>query len=136
MRFADAVRFIRNKQTNVTRPGLERIHECLGLLKHPEASQNIIHVVGTNGKGSTATMITNILVAAGYHVGTMISPALHGVTDYYRIDGKPISNEQFISGVETLKSALRSVDTAATPGREELNPTEFERAVCVGLILF
>ncbi len=136
MRFADAVRFIRNKQTNVTRPGLERIHECLGLLKHPEASQNIIHVVGTNGKGSTATMITNILVAAGYHVGTMISPALHGVTDYYRIDGKPISNEQFVSGVETLKSALRSVDTAATPGREELNPTEFERAVCVGLILF
>jgi len=136
MRYSDAVHFIRNEKTNVSKPGLERINECLGLLKHPEASQNIIHVVGTNGKGSTATMITNILVAAGYHVGTMLSPALHGVTDYYRIDGKPISDEQFVSGVETLKSALRSVDPSATPGREELNPTEFERAVCVGLILF
>ena len=136
MRYSDAVQFIRNEKTNVSKPGLERINECLGLLKHPEMSQNIIHVVGTNGKGSTATMITNILVAAGYHVGTMISPALHGVTDYYRIDGKPISNEQFISGVETLKSALRSIDTSATPGREAVNPSEFERAVCVGLIMF
>lgn len=135
MRFADAVRFIRNDHTNVSKPGLERVNECLGLLKHPEASQNIIHVVGTNGKGSTAMMITNVLVAAGYHVGTMLSPALHGVTDYYRIDGKPISNAQFVSGVETLKSALRSVDVSAT-GQEMLDPTEFERALCVALILF
>ncbi|MBR5712521.1 MAG: hypothetical protein IKX54_02900 [Lachnospiraceae bacterium] len=136
MRFQDAVQFIRNEHTNVSKPGLERINGCLRLLKHPEASQNIIHVVGTNGKGSTATMITNILVAAGYHVGTMLSPALHGVTDYFRLDGKPITDAQFVSAVETLKSALRGVDPAAAPGMDEIDPTEFEMAVCVALILF
>ena len=135
MRFTDAVRFIRNEETNKSKPGLDRVNYCLGLLKHPEASQRIIHVVGTNGKGSTATMITNILVAAGYHVGTMISPALHGVTDYYRIDGKPITTAQFVNSVETLKSALRPVEMS-TEAKKDLDPTEFERAVCVGLILF
>ena len=135
MRFADAVQFIRNEETNISKPGLDRINYCLGLLKHPETEQRIIHVVGTNGKGSTATMITNTLVAAGHHVGTMISPALHGVTDYYRIDGKPITQAQFISAVETFKSALRPVEMNAA-AKQDLNPSEFERAVCVGLILF
>ena len=135
MRYTDAVRFIRNEETNKSKPGLDRVNYCLGLLKHPEASQRIIHVVGTNGKGSTATMITNILVAAGYHVGTMISPALHGVTDYYRIDGKPITTAQFVNSVETLKSALRPVEMSVE-AKKDLDPTEFERAVCVGLILF
>ncbi len=136
MRYSDAVNFIRNEHTNVSKPGLERINECLGLLKHPEATQNIIHVVGTNGKGSTATMITNVLVAAGYHVGTMLSPALHGVTDYFRLDGKPITDSQFTASVETLKSALRSVDVSNDPKKDEHYPTEFERAVCVALLLF
>ena len=136
MRFTDAVRFIRNEETNKSKPGLDRVNYCLGLLKHPEASQRIIHVVGTNGKGSTATMITNILVAAGYHVGTMISPALHGVTDYYRIDGKPITTAQFVNSVETLKSALRPMEMSSPEAKKDLDPTEFERAVCVGLSLF
>ncbi len=127
MRYSDALEFIRNEHTNVSKPGLDRISECLGLLKHPETTQNIIHVVGTNGKGSTAMMLTNTLVAAGYHVGTMISPALYDVKDYYRIDGKPITEQQFIGAVETLKSSFRIYDP---------DPTEFERAVAVALIMF
>jgi dihydrofolate synthase/folylpolyglutamate synthase len=56
------------------KPGLERIQEVMDLLGNPEKSYRVIHVTGTNGKGSTSAMIANVLKEAGYKVGMFSSP--------------------------------------------------------------
>ena len=57
--------------------GLERMEELLNRMGRPERALKIIHVAGTNGKGSVCTFISSILEAAGYKVGRYISPTLY-----------------------------------------------------------
>ena len=72
--------------------GLERISKILDLLDNPQENYKIIHVAGTNGKGSAVSMLSSILQAAGYRVGTYTSPHL----DRY--------NERFIITINTSVS--------------------------------
>ena len=63
----------------------------------PENKLKIIHIAGTNGKGSTAEFFTNILIFAGKRVGTFCSPPVYSYYDQFRIDGKCIEPEKFDS---------------------------------------
>jgi dihydrofolate synthase/folylpolyglutamate synthase len=77
-------------------PGrLDRMRMLLAELDHPERAFRSIHVGGTAGKGSTATMCAAILHAAGYKVGLHTKPHLHAVTERMRINGVPISPQRF-----------------------------------------
>ena len=129
MTIDEAYAFVKNEKTNVSKPGLERIHRLMELLGHPERSLKIIHVVGTNGKGSVSAMLSSILHAGGYRVGTMSSPALYGLKDYYRIGTEPVSDEDYCKAAEALKIVCGGF-------KEEEYPSEFELSVELGIRIF
>lgn len=74
-------------------PGTFVTRSILNNLKSPDDSLKIIHIAGTNGKGSTAEFFTQILIAAGKKVGTFTSPAVYDFYDQFKIDGEPLSAE-------------------------------------------
>lgn len=127
MTLSDAFHYISNEETQVSKPGLERIHACMELLGSPERTLKLIHVVGTNGKGSVTTMLSAALTALGYRVGTMTSPYLDTLLDHFRIDGQMVEEELFVDAVEKLKDTLDGTDC---------RPTEFELAVATGILIF
>ena len=75
---------------------LSRVERLLERLGNPQYAVRTIHVAGTKGKGSTAAMITSILKQAGYRTGLYTSPHLLSYTERIRIDGEPISEEEWV----------------------------------------
>ncbi|NSW51677.1 MAG: bifunctional folylpolyglutamate synthase/dihydrofolate synthase [Anaerolineae bacterium] len=75
---------------------LEQMKKFLAMLGNPEQHGKYIHVAGTKGKGSTASMVASILRAAGYHVGLFTSPHMQHFTERIQIDGVPISRDDFV----------------------------------------
>ena len=71
--------------------GLERTFQLMERLGSPQESLPVIHIAGTNGKGSFGAMLSSVLRCAGYKVGGFSSPALTGITDSFRISGQEIS---------------------------------------------
>ena len=129
MKIEEAYAFIKNEKTNVSKPGLSRIRKLMRLLDNPEKNMKLIHVVGTNGKGSVSAMISSVLKAGGYSVGTMSSPALFGLKDYYRILGEPVSDEDYCNAAEALSVVCGGFS-------DEEYPSEFELSVALGILLF
>lgn len=86
--------------------GLERVSYMLGRISNPEKKLKIIHVGGTAGKGSTVTMISSILRAAGYKVGSFTSPHLSSYTERIVVDGERISENEIVSMFELLKPVI------------------------------
>lgn len=68
--------YFENFYKGTKNPTLKAMEYFMEELNHPEEKQKIIHIAGTNGKGSTAEMLTNILTKSGYKVGKYISPHL------------------------------------------------------------
>ena len=69
---------------------------CLDLMGNPEKSFRVIHITGTNGKGSTSALAEALLRAYGMRTGLYTSPHLEKVTERIRIDGEPVSDERFV----------------------------------------
>lgn len=97
--------------------GLERVSELLRLMGDPQERVPVIHVAGTNGKGSFTAMLSSVLRAAGFKVGTFTSPAITGVTDSIRIGGECVTDAE-------LAALLEGISRIAEPMSEK--PTEFE----------
>ena len=76
-------------------PSLSRITALTGLLGDPQRSYPVIHLTGTNGKGSTAAMIESLLRATGLRTGRFTSPHVTSVNERIAIDGHPITDERF-----------------------------------------
>ncbi|HXN09037.1 MAG TPA: folylpolyglutamate synthase/dihydrofolate synthase family protein [Candidatus Acidoferrales bacterium] len=113
-------------------PGrLERMATLLRLLGNPERKFASVHVGGTAGKGSTATMCAAILSEAGYRVGLHTKPHLHSVTERARIGNVPITEERFGEVFERLASA--SEEMRAT---EWGSPSYFELLVALAFTYF
>lgn len=101
--------------------GLERMEELLNRLGRPERALNIIHVAGTNGKGSVCTFIAAILEAAGYKVGRYISPTLYDYRERIQMNGAYIELEVLAEGMSRIREICESM---AADGLEV--PTVFE----------
>ncbi|MBE5826843.1 MAG: bifunctional folylpolyglutamate synthase/dihydrofolate synthase [Butyrivibrio sp.] len=110
--------------------GPETTREFLDFLGAPDRNIPIIHVAGTNGKGSVCSYISSALVKADYSVGMFTSPHLIKVNERFAIDGKPISEGVF---VEVFTETLRRIDEF---GREGFFPTSFELLFFVAMILY
>ena len=78
------------------RPGLERISAVLRALGNPEEQMPVVHVAGTNGKGSTAAFLSSIVAAGGYRVGLFTSPHLIHFTERMRINGADIAEDAVV----------------------------------------
>ena len=135
MDFAGALRLLQNATNeSISRryPGrLDRMRAFLEALGNPERDFRSIHVGGTAGKGSTATMIAAILEAAGYRVGLHTKPHLHSVTERIRIQGTPIREERF---AESLTDMLPAIDAMAAT--EWGRPSYFEILVALAFRTF
>lgn len=105
--------------------GLENIQALLARLGHPERSFRIIHVAGTNGKGSVCATLAEILHQGGYSTGRYTSPHLHSFTERIQINGEPISEAQ----VAELTAEIRTV-------AEGIAATFFEFTTALALLYF
>lgn len=103
MTYDEAVKFIEAMGANVIKLGLERVEELLHAMGDPQENLNVIHVAGTNGKGSFCAFISSILRDAGYRVGVYTSPHLVSYAERYSINGENISEKEFSDIVEYIK---------------------------------
>ncbi len=109
---------------------LERMAAFLRRLGNPHRAYPTIHVGGTSGKGSTATMIATVLSADGKRVGLHTKPHLSSMTERARIDGVAISQERF---AELLEAMLPAIDATA---REEGRPSYYETLLALAFMYF
>jgi dihydrofolate synthase/folylpolyglutamate synthase len=97
-------------------PSLGRIRALTELLGDPQRSYSVIHLTGTNGKGSTAAMIESLLRADGLRTGRFTSPHLMSVTERITIDGEPISDERFDDVWREIEPYVALVDQREIDG--------------------
>src|SRR3989344_6115865 len=83
-------------------PSLEPIKQIMNVYGNPQNKLKLIHVAGTNGKGSVCAITTNVLINAGYKVGRFISPHLIDVRERIIINDKMISKEKFVEYSEMV----------------------------------
>ena len=83
-------------------PTLGGVESALGLLGNPERDFRVVHVTGTNGKGSTTAMVSALLKELGLRVGTYTSPNLHRVNERIALDGTSISDDEFRDVLQRL----------------------------------
>src|SRR5262245_31695291 len=111
MDFADALAYLDqhasyDKTGRVTSPSTEPISRLASAMGDPQLAMPVIHVTGTNGKGSSVQMITRLLMARGLTVGTYTSPHLERINERLKRDGEPITDDEFaeqIAGVADLE---------------------------------
>jgi len=90
------------KTGRVTSPSVDPITQLCAAMGDPQHAQPVIHVTGTNGKGSTVQMITRLLMAQGLTVGTYTSPHLERINERLRRNGEPISDDEFAEQVAAV----------------------------------
>jgi dihydrofolate synthase/folylpolyglutamate synthase len=108
-------------------PTLQPIFDTLALLANPQQDYPSLHVTGTNGKGTTSTLVSALLSATGLRVGTFTSPDLHAVNERIAVNGEPLDDESFVE----LLSRLADVESVS-----ELALTRFELLTVAALLHF
>ncbi len=93
----------RGQGNKVNVPTLERIRLCMDYMGEPQDAYPIVHITGTNGKGSTAWITTELLKQSGLKVGTYTSPNLERINERIACDGIPIPDDELVEEVEALK---------------------------------
>ena len=107
--------------------GLDNIQKICDELGNPEKKYKIIHITGTNGKGSTSTIIETVLLEAGYSVGKYTSPHILKFNERIRANGKDISDEEIALTYEKVKSAIKNIG---------ITPTFFEVTTAMMFLYF
>lgn len=123
----DPVAYINEPRWRSSRLGLERIRELMDRLGNPQDDMRIVHVAGTNGKGSTCAFTEAILRNAGFKTGLFTSPYIIEFSDRIRIDGVNVSPEEL---------AAATLEVRAQAEAMEDHPTEFELMTAVALVCF
>ncbi|TWH59859.1 dihydrofolate synthase/folylpolyglutamate synthase [Desulfitobacterium sp. LBE] len=111
--------------------GLGRIEELLKRVGNPEERLRVVHIGGTNGKGSTTMMTAEILEDAGYRVGVFTSPHLHDYRERITINGEMIPKGEVTRLIQILRPHLEEL---VQKGVE--HPTEFEVNTAMALMYF
>ena len=105
MTWEEAINHINSVSRYGNKPGVECTKAVLDKLGNPEQKLKIIHVAGTNGKGSTCMYLASILMECGLKTGVFTSPHLIRENERIRIDGKDISDEDFLKYYELVHKA-------------------------------
>jgi dihydrofolate synthase/folylpolyglutamate synthase len=114
MTYEEAVRHLYGLQWHGIKPGLETITALTDAMGRPHTVYPTVHIAGTNGKGSTAAMIAQILREAGYRVGLYTSPHLIEFNERIRIGGVPVSNERIATLTEQVLRRQPSLSNPVT----------------------
>ena len=111
--------------------GLERMNMLLELLGNPEKDLKVIHVAGTNGKGSTSRYIYSVLKAEGYKVGLYTSPFLEVFNERIEMDGEYISDADLAAYTDRVLECVKVITQ-----RGDQSPTEFEVITALAFLYF
>ena len=126
----EAIEYIHSLEKFGIKPGLERIKALLDILGNPQDKLKVIHVAGTNGKGSTSTMISNILIKNGFNTGLYISPYVTDFRERIQLNGNMIEHSELAECVERVKNA---VDILLEKGEQT---TEFEALTATAFVYY
>ncbi|MCX7796699.1 MAG: bifunctional folylpolyglutamate synthase/dihydrofolate synthase [bacterium] len=130
--YQDALDIIEGLSRFGSRLGLERINRLLLELDNPQDKVPVIHIGGTNGKGSVSSMISSVLINAGYKVGLYTSPHLHSVRERIQIDNKLIDKDSF---VKILNEILPFIENL-TNKDSDFYLTQFEILTAMAFLYF
>lgn len=128
MNYREAIEYIHGTKKFGSKLGLDNIRTLLGLLGNPQNDLKFIHVAGTNGKGSTCSFISNILVEGGYKVGLFTSPYLEVFNERMRINNQDIDNDSLAKITFKVKE---KVEEMLSKGMA--HPTEFEIVTAIAM---
>ena len=123
----EALRYIHGVSWLGTIPGLERELELLHRIGDPHKGLKYIHVAGTNGKGSTAAMLQNILTHAGYRTGLYTSPYIMRFNERIQVDGEQIPDAEVCALTEYIRPHAEAMAD---------HPSEFEIVTAIGFEYF
>lgn len=131
MNYEEAVAYIEETPKFTKKNSLDHTRECLRRLGNPEKKFKVIHVAGTNGKGSTCAFLTSILREAGYSCGLFTSPHLVRINERFQINEINIDDDTFLAAFEKVKALA---DELVAEG--SYHPTYFEMLFLMGMVIF
>ncbi len=120
----DLPRFTKKNPLTHTR----RLMELLG---DPCSGRKVIHVAGSNGKGSVCCFLYSMLLAGGADAAMFTSPHLTDIRERFQTGGGPVSEEDFLASFATVCGAVRKMEEAGEP-----HPTFFEMVYAIGMVIF
>lgn len=135
MTYPDSVKFLYSlgNEIKTVKLGLESISLLLKTLGDPQNAYNVIHVAGTNGKGSTCAMIAAGLADPFSTIGLYTSPHLVEPTERIQIQGKPVDETTFLEAFETVHQAAEQLFHL---GKLDSHPTYFETITAMAFLIF
>lgn len=130
MNCSEAIEYIHSLEKFGINPGLERIEALCSALGNPQKNLKVIHIAGTNGKGSTSTMISNILQKSGYNTGLFISPYVSDFRERIQLNGNMIEENELAYFVAKVRAAIKEL------AYRNIQPTEFEAITAAAFLYF
>ncbi len=127
MNYQQSIEYIHSKNKFGIKLGLDTTEALLNRLGNPHKKLKFIHIAGTNGKGSTTSYISDMLIKDGYKVGKYISPYVYSFTERIQINNAEISKEDLAKYTSQVKDALQD---------SGIEPTEFELVTAIGFLYF
>lgn len=131
MTYEQALDFIHSTYKFGTKLGLQNITKLLEFMGNPQKGLKVIHVAGTNGKGSTCAFINQMLIEAGFRVGLYTSPFLESFNERIKLNNQPIDSEELVSITEFVKEKIEEMLRQGFS-----HPTEFEVVTAIGFEFF
>ncbi len=120
-----------SRRTFGIKPGLETTRALLERLGNPERGLGVVHIAGTNGKGSVATLVASVLKTAGFKTGLYTSPHLVKLNERFKINGADIAADALDALLAEVEDAALAVERSGDPA-----PTFFECMTALGLLWF
>ena len=131
MNYQESRKYIEDSQKYGSVLGLDNMRELMGRLGNPQDKLKMIHVAGTNGKGSVIAYLYTVLREAGYRVGRYISPTLYSYRERMEVSGEAISREDFALCLSRTAQAISQMIEEGLP-----HPTPFEIETAVAFLFF
>ena len=131
MNYTEAVDYIETIPKFTVKHPPEHTREILSRLGNPQEGIKIIHVAGTNGKGSVCAYLNAILLAGGKKTGLFTSPHLVRINERFQINGEDVSDEQFLDAFLKVEKAAKEYEAEG-----EGHPSYFETLFLMGMLIF
>lgn len=130
MNYLEALAFLKSLEKKGINLGLMRIEKLLAKMGNPQDSLRFVHIAGTNGKGSTSTLLANMLICSGYKVGLFTSPTVLTYRERIQLNNKPIQKESLAECTSFVQEIVANIKDA-----NEI-PTLFEVETAIAFEFF
>ncbi len=130
MNFNESVEYIHSLLAFGIKPGLERISMLLEMLNNPQDKLKAVHIAGTNGKGSTSTMLSNMLIANGHKTGLFTSPYVIDFCERIQVNGENVPKALFAQCVSEVREKIEELN------KKDIIITEFEAITASAFLCF